>query len=163
METMMITTLLTLLLAAQTTPVQPLPKGTGLPPPGTDEGAVMAPILAAFAGITARDSAAIRAQLRPSGNATVIMEKPDGTRTVKNVELAAYAEASPGPERYEERMIDPAIEIDGAMAMVWGPYSFSIDGVVRHCGFQHFDLVRDGEAWKIQNVTWSVRTTGCAG
>ncbi|MES2059206.1 MAG: nuclear transport factor 2 family protein [Pseudomonadota bacterium] len=154
---------LLLLLLAQTTPVQPLPKGTGLPPPGTDEAAVMAPINAAFAGISARDQAAILAQLRPNGTATVLMEKPDGTRTVRNMPIAAYAEASAGTERYEERMTDPAIEIDGAMAMVWGPYTFSIDGTVRHCGFQHFDLVQEEGRWKIQNVTWSVRTTGCAG
>jgi len=25
----------------------------------------------------------------------------------------------------------------------------------------HFDLVRENGAWKVQNVTWSSRTTGC--
>lgn len=129
--------------------------------PVDDKTAVLAPIDAAFAGITARDSAAIAAQLRATGTATVIMEKPDGTRTVRNVPLAAYAEASPGKERYEERMTDPEVRIDGAMASVWGPYTFAIDGTVRHCGFQHFDLVREAGQWKIQNVTWSVRTAGC--
>ncbi len=29
---------------------------------------------------------------------------------------------------------------------VWGPYTFAIDGTVRHCGFQHFDLVREDGA-----------------
>lgn len=130
-------------------------------PVENDKAAVLATIDAAFAGITARDSAAIAAQLRETGTATVIMERPDGTRTVRNVPLAAYAEASPGKERYDERMIDPEVRIDGAMASVWAPYTFSIDGVVRHCGFQNFGLVRDAGQWKIQNVTWSVRTTGC--
>ena len=122
---------------------------------------VIAVIDAAFAGIAAKDEAAIRAQLRPIGTATVIMEKADGSRTVRNVDLAASAGVNPGPEKYEERMIAPTVAIDGAMASVWGRYTFAIDGKVRHCGYQHFDLVRDGGAWKIQNVTWSVRFTGC--
>ena len=42
--------ILPLLLLAQVTPMQPLPKGTGLPPPAMDETAVMAPIDAMFAG-----------------------------------------------------------------------------------------------------------------
>jgi len=33
-----------LLLAAQVTPVQPIVKGTALPPPGSDEAGVMTPV-----------------------------------------------------------------------------------------------------------------------
>jgi hypothetical protein len=129
--------------------------------PDVARAEVLAVIDAAFAGIAAKDEAAIRAQLRPTGAATVIMEKVDGSRTVRTVDLAAWASVDPGPERYKEQMIAPTVAIDGAMATVWGRYTFAIDGTVRHCGYQHFDLVRDAGAWKIQNVTWSVRTVGC--
>ncbi len=57
----------------------------------------------------------------------------------------------------------PAIEIDGDIAMVWGDYVFLVDGKVDHCGVDHFDLVRENGAWKVLNVTWSRRTTGCPG
>ena len=67
----------------------------------------------------------------------------------------------PGPEKFEERLSDPAIESDGSVAMVWGNYVFLIDGNVHHCGVDHFDLVRDNGAWKIANVSWSERVTGC--
>lgn len=130
--------------------------------PADDTRDVLATIEAAFAGIAAHDSKAIAAQLRDTGTATVIMEKPDGTRTVQNVPLATYADVNPNTDRYEERMIDPEVRIHGAMASVWGPYTFSTNGAVHHCGFQNFGLVREGEKWKIQNVTWSVRFTGCA-
>lgn len=153
-----------LLLASQVTPVQPMPKGTGLPPPATDETAVMAPIDAMFAGLAARDSAAISAQLRPEGGATVAAEKPDGSRSIRHLSWAEYtAGIKPGPEKLEERLTDPAIEVDGDIAMVWAPYTFYIDGKVHHCGIDHFDLVREAGAWKILNVTWSQRTTGCGG
>ena len=66
-----------LALAAQmspmTTPVQPLPKGTGLPPPGTEEAQVMAPVTALLNGIAARDATAIGEALRPDATATSTM------------------------------------------------------------------------------------------
>jgi hypothetical protein len=135
----------------------------GLAPAKPDAGQaeVLAVVDAAFAGIAAKDEAAIRAQLRPAGTATVIMEKADGSHTVRSVDLAAWASVDPGPERYKEQMIAPTVAIDGAIATVSGRYTFAIDGAVRHCGYQHFDLVRDAGIWKIQNVTWSVRTFGC--
>jgi hypothetical protein len=153
-----------LLLLAQTTPVQPLPKGTGLPPPATDEGAVMAPIDALFAGMAARDPQQLLAQLRPEGGATVAIEGADGKRTISHLSWSEFASRlKPGPERLEERLTDPAIEVDGDIAMVWAPYTFFIDGKANHCGIDHFDLVREAGSWKILNVTWSQRTTGCGG
>lgn len=149
-----------LLLAAQ---ADKLPPAKPLPPPASEEAEVLATVTALHAAVSARDQAAGLAQLRPEGTATVLMEKPDGTRTVRSVKLSTYADATPGPERYEERMINPAVEIDGGMALVWGRYTFAIDGTVRHCGYQHLDLVRDSGRWKVQNITWSVRTTGCEG
>jgi len=80
---------------------------------------------------------------------------------VRSVDLAAWASVDPGPERYKEQMVAPTVAIDGAIATVSGRYIFAIDGTIRHCGYQHFDLVRDAGVWKIQNVTWSVRTFGC--
>src|SRR3546814_4268831 len=55
----------------------------------------------------------------------------------------------------------PAVEIDGDIAMVWAPYTFLLDGKPHHCGIDHFDLIREGIQWKVLNVTWSQRTTGC--
>jgi hypothetical protein len=153
---------LPLLLLAQITPVQPMPKGTGLPPPANEEAGVMAPVNALFAGIAARDGQAIAAQLLPDGGATVAAVKPDGTRSITHLTWPELtARFKPGPERFEERLSDPAIEVDGDIAMVWGQYSFLIDGKVHHCGVDHFDLVRESGTWKIQNATWSSRTTDC--
>src|SRR3954470_18319780 len=142
--------ILSLLLAAQITPMQPMPKGTGLPLADVDSSAVMAPIDRLFAGMTARDPQAVLAQLRPEGGATVAIEQADGTRAVSHMPWSDFANhLKPGPERYEERLTDPAIEVDGDIAMVWSPYTFLIDGKVHHCGVDHFDLARENNAWKI--------------
>ena len=157
--------LLSLLLAAgQITPVQPIVKGTGLPPAAmTEEAGVMVPIDALLVALAARDGQAILAQVRPDGSATVAEEKPDGTRSVRRTSWPDFAASiKPGPERYAERLTDPAVDIDGDIAMVWSPYVFTIDGKVAHCGTDHFDMVREAGRWKIANLTWSKRSTGCA-
>jgi hypothetical protein len=147
---------------AQKTPVQPITKGTALPPPGGDEAAVLAPINALFASLAARDGASVAASVLPDGRATGVATKPDGSQTVRSLSWTEFAaNLKPGPERYEERITNPAIEIDGDIAMVWAPYTFLIDGKIHHCGVDHFDMVRQGGAWKILNITWSSRTTGC--
>ena len=69
-------------LLLQITPMQPMPKGTGLPPPVTEETSVMTPVNALFAGIAARNAAAIDATLRPDMTATIASEAADGTRKI---------------------------------------------------------------------------------
>ena len=151
--------LFALLLAADTAK---LPKWNALPMDGSVEAAVMAPIEAMFSGLEARDGAKILAQTRPDGGATVANENADGTRSIRHLNWADFAGGiKPGPEHYKETLLDPAIEVDGDVAMVWSRYVFTIDGKPHHCGVDHFDLVRENGAWKVQNVTWSSRTTGC--
>lgn len=151
-------------LLAQVTPVQPIVKGTGLPPEGTDESAVMAPVRALLAGIAAHDGAAATARVRSDGTLTAAIERADGTRELRRMSWADFAaRLKPGGPRVEERLLDPAVEIDGDVAMVWSPYVFLVDGKPDHCGVDHFDLVREGGNWKLLNITWSQRTTGCTG
>lgn len=141
-----------------------LPAWNASPPPSSVEAGVMAPINAMFAGLATRDGAAILAQTRPEGGATVVIEKADGTRSIRHLNWTDFAGGiKPGPEHYEERLGDPAIEVDGDIAMVWSSYLFTVDGKPHHCGADHFDLVRENGAWKVLNVTWSQRTIGCAG
>ena len=152
---------LLLVLAAQTTSNK-LPPAGPIPAPGAEEQAVLQPVNALFAGIAARDAAAIGAQLLPGGSATTVTEQPDGSRvTQRRTWTEVLARFQPGPEKYEERLSDPAIESDGSVATVWGNYIFFIDGKIHHCGIDHFSLVRDNGAWKIADASWSVRTTGC--
>ena len=153
--------LLLLAIAAQVASNR-LPPAGPLPPPGAGEQAILQPINSVFAAIAARDTAAMERQLLPGGSATSVTERPDGTHTVdRRMWPDVLARFRPGPERFEERLSDPAIESDGSVAMVWGNYVFLIDGNVHHCGTDHFDLVREDAGWKIASVSWSERTIGC--
>ena len=150
-------------LLLQTTPVQPLPKGTGTPPVFSAEQGVLDAVNHLFAGIAARDAAVIGEAMRADATATVASEAADGSRHIthftRDMLLSRF---QPGPEKFQEKLLDPAIEIDGDIAFVWGRYNFYVDGKLHHCGYDHFDMVRENGAWKIQNLSWSSRTTGCA-
>ena len=150
-------------LALQVTPVAPIVKGTALPPEAGEEAAVLAPVRALLAGIGAGDPTAALAGVRQDGTLTVALERADGSRALRRMSWSDFAAAlrRPHPGRVEERLLDPAVEIDGDVAMVWSPYVFLVDGRADHCGANHFDLVRESGTWRLLNVTWSQRSTGC--
>ena len=148
------------LILAQVTPVAPIEKGTALPPPAADEQQVMAPITVLLAAIAANDGPALLRVTRPEGGATVAVEAPE--RRIHHFSWAEFAaQLKPDGNRYREDLATPAIEYDGDVAMVWAPYTLFKNGSVDHCGYDHFDLVRDAAGWKVLNVTWSQRSTGC--
>ncbi len=154
-------TLFAIAMAAQSTSDK-LPPANPLPYTDADSANVLAPVHALLAAVAARYAAAILAQVRTDGAATAAIERADGSRAIRRQGWAEFAAAlRPGPERYAERLLDPAVEIDGDVAMVWSPYVFTVNGRVDHCGADHFDLVREAGRWRILNVTWSQRTTGC--
>ena len=143
-----------------------LPPANPLPYAGPDVVGVMAPLNAWFAGIDAGDANAIRAQLRMDGGggATVAGVRANGEKFVKHLTWGEYlSNIKPGEHRYHEQFSgQPAVEVDGDIAMVWGEFALSVDGKVATCGVDHFDLVRENGSWKVQNVTWSQRATGCS-
>jgi ketosteroid isomerase-like protein len=132
-------------------------------PAPASKSAIMQPIEAIMRGISARDSAALAAQLRPDADVTVAVEGPDGKHVIRHLSASQFSgSVQPGPEHLEARLGKPDIRVDGDIAMVWVGYSFLIDGKVDHCGVNHFDLVREENVWKVQNVTWSSRKSRCA-
>ena len=60
-----------------------------------------------------------------------------------------------------EKLIDPHVHVEGPIAMVWSPYVFTLDGKLSHCGINHVDLVKQDGAWRVLNITWTQRKTGC--
>ena len=140
-----------------------LSAGAVAAPSAAEADAVMAPVNALVAGVSARDSSAVAAVLRSDGEATVVAQKPDGTLVLRHPTWPEFLDGiRPGPEKFEPRLINPSVKVDGDMATAWTPYTFLIDGKVHHCGVNQFDLIRENGSWKILNVTYTIRTTGCA-
>ena len=132
-----------------------------LPPPSFEEAAVLAPITATFAAFEAGDSAAMLRYVVPEGRVTAVGKAPDGTDRMRMQSFAEFATRLKPGSGFKERITNPAIEIDGDVAMVWAPFTVEVGGKIQSCGTDHFDLIRQNGAWKIMNVTYSSRATGC--
>ncbi|MGP7796900.1 nuclear transport factor 2 family protein [Sphingomonas sp. CLY1604] len=154
---------LPLLLALQS--ADTLPPANPLPYADPDAVAVMAPVNALLAALERNDGAAVLAATLPEGTVTVARTAPDGTPQRRTQRWADFAATlRPDAARASERLGEPAIEVDGDVAMVWASYTVTVDGKPSHCGYNLFDLVRGpagAGGWRILNVTYSHRTTGC--
>jgi hypothetical protein len=114
-----------------------------------EDQAVLAPIQAMFAGMSARDAAAIRKPTLPGG---VMVLMRDGKPTQMTFEDFASRVGKPGKQQIEEKIHDPLVRIDNDLAVVWAPFDFLVDGKVSHCGTDLFNLVRQDGEWRIASV-----------
>jgi hypothetical protein len=126
-----------------------------------ERAAVLAPVNALFAAFEAGDSAAMLRQVYPDGRVTASGLRGDGASSLRQQSWTQFAERIRPDNAFQERISDPAIEVDGDIAMVWAPFVVRVGGRVANCGYDHFDLVREEGAWKVMNLTFSSRTTGC--
>ena len=90
-------------------------------PADTPNQAVLAPIQAMFAGMSARDAAAIRKPTMPGG---VMVLMRDGKPMQMTFEDFATRVGKPGTTKIEERIHDPLVKIDNDLAVVWAPFDF---------------------------------------
>jgi hypothetical protein len=121
-----------------------------------EEQAVLAPIQAMFAGMSARDAAAITKPTVPGG--TMVLMR-DGKPVQMTFEEFATRVGKPGTTSIEERIHDPLIRIDNDLAVVWAPFDFLVDGKVDHCGTDLFVVVRQEGQWRIASVADTSRNT----
>jgi hypothetical protein len=115
-----------------------------------------------FAGMRARDTAALRRLMIPEAHFTsfVYAEGRTNTRS-QSVDAFITSIARPGPPLIE-RMWDPEVRVDGDVAIVWAPYDFHLGNVFSHCGHDGFQLVRQSGQWRLSAITYTVRTgDGC--
>lgn len=150
--------LLPCLASAQTR--QPVQSSPGSPDDG-DAKAVLATVDALFATFETGDAAAMLRQVYGDGRVTASGRRADGTSNLRPQSWTQFAERITPQRTFQERISDPTVRIDGDIALVWAPFVVRVGGKVSNCGFDHVDLVRDGGVWKIMNLTFSSRTTGC--
>ncbi len=146
--------LLALLLAAAA-PTAAQPTGEA------DAAAVLVPVNALFAAFEAGDPAAMLRQVYPDGRVTASGLRADGAANLRQLSWAQFAGRIGPDSRFQERISDPTVRIDGDIALVWAAFVVRVAGRVSNCGYDHFDLVRENGGWKVMNLTFSSRTTGC--
>jgi hypothetical protein len=154
------TTLMVLALAACATTEAP-PSVAGHQP--AEEAAILTVMDAYMQEISANDLAAMDARQTPEGMTYRFAARDDGGWEVAPQPNSYWV----APERvddhtYRERYWSPTVLIRGAMALVWAPYEFRIDGETAHCGIDVFSFAKIGGVWKVSNSMWTVEPNACA-
>jgi ketosteroid isomerase-like protein len=126
-----------------------------------DAKAVLATVNALFVAFETGDAAAMLRQVYPDGRVTASGMRGDGASNLRQQPWTVFAERIKPSATFQERISDPQVHVDGDIAIVWAPFVVRIGGKVSNCGFDHFDVVRENGIWKVMNLTFSSRTTGC--
>ena len=67
----------------------------------------------------------------------------------------------PDDQKWEEKLLDYQISVDGNMANAWTPYEFWLNGKFSHCGVNSFQLFNDSGNWKIIYLIDTRRRQDC--
>jgi len=128
----------------------------------SDKDAALAVVKKVFDGMRARDTALMRSLFAPGGRLIGIGSRDGGPPTMQALEPSVWLNGvargtGPGPD---ERIFDPAIQIDDNIAQVWTYYELWVGTRLNHCGYDAFFLVKLGDEWKIGQVA-DTRRTDC--
>lgn len=55
----------------------------------------------------------------------------------------------PSSMKFQEKILNYIIQIDGTMAHVWAPYEFYLNDKLSHSGVNTFTLFKEKDSWKI--------------
>ena len=67
----------------------------------------------------------------------------------------------PKDRKFEEKLLDFSIQVDGNMANAWTPYEFWYQEELSHCGVNSFQLIKEDDKWKIIYLVDTRRREGC--
>ncbi len=123
------------------------------------EDAVKAGVNKLFVAMRTGDSALLLSCFTP----TAVLQTITKQNSVRTESVSAFAGSiSKIPAgAADERITFSHIHIDGPLASVWTPYRFYFKGQFSHCGVNSFQLVRDGDTWKIQFLIDTRRKDDC--
>lgn len=122
---------------------------------------VTAAIQKLFDAMRTRDTAAARAAFHPNAMLFVPGEA-NGAPSLRVSTVDEFVTAiARSPERFDERMREPVIRIDGNLAAVWTYYDFHRGDTFSHCGIDAFHLARTGDGWKILQIAYTNRQQAC--
>lgn len=125
-----------------------------------EQAVIIAQVEAFFAAMKAKDPAAARTVMLEDTILTAQRTRPDGIK-LGRMPGRTFAENLTGPDMLEERMWAPVVTRRGAIAVVWAPYEFLLNGKRTHCGVDVFDMVKVEGSWKIAHLMWTQEPDAC--
>ncbi len=126
-----------------------------------DEAGAVAAVQQMFEGMRTANPGMVRAVFAPDARFAMLAEA-DGGQAVRAQTVDGWIDAiGDSGGRWNEQVYDLDVRVDGAMASVWAPYTFYLDGAISHCGINSIELLHDGEGWKVTQISDTRRREGC--
>ena len=143
---------------AADTPVQAPP----VEKPSGEEALVLAAMDRYVAAISAKDIQTMAAMQTPEGMTYRAQEGEGNVWQVIARPNAAWVDRSRlDVHTHRERYWSPTVLIRGAIAVVWAPYEYWVDGKTSHCGMDEFDFVKVADGWRVSNSMWTIEPNSC--
>ena len=105
-----------------------------------------------FEGLNSKDVTKIQSVCDEGLKLQSVSQNEKGEVSLTTDEAAKFfaaIAAVPNAIKLEEKLLEYKIQYDGAMAHVWTPYEFYVDGKLSHKGVNSFQLFNDNGVWKI--------------
>lgn len=130
----------------------------------SDEKDVKKTVIKFFDAFHKQDSIAIKELVSKDLKLQSIRKSKEGFTQLRNEEFSAFLKSIvsiPKDQKFEEKLLDFKIRVDGDMANAWTPYEFWFNGKFSHCGVNSFQLVKLEGVWKIIYLIDTRRREGC--
>lgn len=117
-----------------------------------------------FEGFHKGDTIMMRSVLAEEVRLQTAATNKEGLPQVSDENINRLLEAiakRPADQKWEERLLEYKISIDGNLAHVWTRYEFWFNGNFSHCGANAFTIAKLAEGWKIIHLIDSRRKEGC--
>ncbi len=117
-----------------------------------------------FEAFHLQDSIAMKNQMHSAMVLRTISQSQEGSTHLKNEDVHVFLKSIvniPDSVQFQERLLDYQIQLDGPLANVWTPYEFWLNGEFHHCGVNSFQLMKEGDSWKIIYLIDTRRKEGC--
>ncbi len=104
-----------------------------------------------FEGFHAKDTVKMKSMCSEKLILQSISESLKGTKLSQETAQKFYISIAtiPSDIKFEERILNYNIQVDGTMAHVWTPYEFYVNEKLSHSGVNAFTLFKENEKWKI--------------
>jgi len=127
-----------------------------------DEKAAMATIERMFEGMRTADTVMVRAAFADGARFAMVGTRAEPGKIAFQPVDGWIRSIGGSNKRWDERVYDAQIRVDGNIAQAWTPYAFYLDNALRHCGVNSIELLKDASgAWKITQLSDTQRREGC--
>jgi hypothetical protein len=125
------------------------------------EAEVRAAVDQIFAGMRTSNSQMVRDVFASEARFAVINSR-NGPASIRSQAVDGWLDGIGESEgKWDERVYDVEVQVDGNMASAWVPYTFYLDGEISHCGINSIELLRDADGWKVTQLSDTRKQAEC--